>query len=93
MRSKICEEGRPVICLYTFQSMTNLQNCWFVISETMEGILINAGGGLNAAELCDMRSAAGAASVAMCCRMASWSPSALISIFSKCSAVSPSTVR
>ena len=72
--------------------MTNLQNCWFVISETMEGILIDAGGGLNAAELCDVWSEAGAASVAMCCRMASWSPNTLISIFSKCSLVSCSTV-
>ena len=68
--------------------MTNLQNCWFVISETMEGILIEAGGGLNAAELCDVWSVVGATSDAMCCRMASWSPSTLISIFSKCSAVS-----
>ena len=58
----------------------------------MEGILIDAGGGLNAAELCDMQSAAGVVSVAMCCRMASWSPSTLISIFSKCLAVSCSTV-
>ena len=58
----------------------------------MEGILLDAEGGLNAAELCDVQSAAGAASVAMCCRMASWSLSTLISIFSKCSAVSSSTV-
>ena len=72
--------------------MTNLQNCWFIISEMMEGILIDAGGGLNAAELCDGWSAAGAMSVAMCCRMASWSPSTLISIFSKRLVVSYSTV-
>ena len=56
----ICEEGRPVICSYVFQSMTNLRNCWFVISETMERILIHVGGGWNAAELCDVWSAAGA---------------------------------
>ena len=58
----------------------------------MEGILIGAEGGLNAAELCDVWSVAGAMSVSMCCRMASWSPSTLISIFSKCSAVSCGTV-
>ena len=72
--------------------MTNLLNCWFVISETMEGILIDAGGGLNAVEQCDVWSAVGATSVAMCCRMASWSPSTLMPIFSTFSAVSYSTV-
>ena len=52
------------------------------MSETMEGILIDAGVGLNAAELCDVRSAVGAAGVAMCCRVASWLQPTLISIFS-----------
>ena len=50
--------------------MTNLPNCGCVMSEMMEGILIDSGGVLNAAELCDVGSAIGAASVAMCCRMA-----------------------